>query len=258
MRYDKEWATRPEEIRKGYVDPNYNGLSNVLLPDLFSTVDMIAPELKNFMVLTLFQPRVGLSYDLFGNGKTALKASFASYYDPILAANYGNVHPFLQSVTFLWNDLNHDGVLDLPPTDTYSATSIPRLIIDPAEQIKTVDPNLKAPYIDEFVVGVQHELVRDLSVSLDGVYKDGKNIIEQDLANPLDGDMWLPYTTHEPGDDGKFGTGDDHEITVFGLKKTAESPFPFRTNLPQAKRKYWAANCRPSRGWPTTGSSAGA
>ena len=87
LRFDKEWASRPEEIRKGYVDPNCNGLSNVLLPDLFSTQDMIAPALKNFMVLTLFQPRVGLSFDIFGNGKTAFKASFASYYDPILAAN---------------------------------------------------------------------------------------------------------------------------------------------------------------------------
>jgi hypothetical protein len=70
--------------------------------------------------------------------------------------------------------------------------------------------------------------------------------------------MWLPYTTTEPGDDGKFGTGDDHEITVFGLKKTAESPYPFRTNIPHFTRKYWATELtlqkRMANNWQFSGS----
>jgi outer membrane receptor protein involved in Fe transport len=240
LRYDNEHATRPEETRKGYVDPFFNGLSNVLLPDLFSTTDITAGELKNFMVFSLIQPRLGLTYDIFGNGKTALKLSYSKYYEPILAANFGSVHPFRKTVTFLWYDLNKNGILDLPPTDNYSATSIPLLITDAEELSKTTDPNLKAPYVNEFMVGIQHELARNLSFMIQGTYKDNKNLIEQkDLNNPIGEDMWLPYTATEPGDDGEIGTSDDHSITVFGLKKTADSPYPYKTNIPELKRKYW-------------------
>jgi outer membrane receptor protein involved in Fe transport len=260
VRYDTEHATRPEEIRKGYVDPYYNGLSNVLLPDLFSTHDLIAPEIKDFFVLSLLQPRIGMSYDLFGNGKTALKASFSRYGSTILAQDYGEIHPFLQSVQFRWSDLNKNGELDLPPTDTYSASSVPRLLLDPEEMRKTVNQKAKAPYVDEFIVGIQQEVLKNVSLSTNFIYKEDKNLIEYlDLANPLGGDMWLPYTTKEPGDDGKFGTGDDRDITVFALKDSAESPLLYRTNTPQLKRKYWGVEFilfkRMSNNWQFSGSA---
>ena len=69
--------------------------------------------------------------------------------------------------------------------------------------------------------------------------------------------MWLPYTVREPGDDQKLGTGDDRDLTVFALKKTAESPYLYRTNPPQAKRKYWGMELtavkRMSHNWMFSG-----
>jgi outer membrane receptor protein involved in Fe transport len=241
LRYDHENASRPEEVRPGYVDPNFNGLSNILLPDFFATYEMVAPEIKNFFVLGRFQPRIGVVYDIFGNGRTAFKASFARYYDSILGHNLGNVHPFDKSVTFYWYDLNRNGIIDLPPADSYTPVSVPRLITDPEEIKSLIDPNLKAPYVDEFIAGIQHELFRDFSLTAQFIYKENKSLQETlDLANPLDGDMWLPYTVTEPGDDGKFGTSDDRNLTVYALKKTAESPLLYRTNIDDLKRKYWA------------------
>jgi len=240
LRYDYENTSRPEEIRKGYVDPNFNGLSNILLPDFFPTYDMRSAAVNNIIVFGRFQPRLGFAYDLFGDGRTALKASFARYYDEILGASLGAIHPFNKSVTFYWYDLNKNGVIDLPPTDNYSAVSVPRLITDPAEIKSLVDPNLKAPYVDEFIVGVQHELVRDFSLTTNFIYRQNNSLNEtRDLANPLGGDMWLPYTVTEPGDDGILGNGDDHTLTVFGLKKTADSPLLYRTNIDALVRKYW-------------------
>jgi hypothetical protein len=200
---------------------------------------MIAPEVKDILVFSIWQPRIGLTYDISGKGKTALKVSFARYGATLLAQDYGSIHPFRQTVTFIWNDLNRNGELDLPPTDTYSATSIPRIITDPQEMKKTVDPNLKTPYVDEFIIGIQHELFKNFSLGANFIYKEDKNIVEmRDLANPLDGDMWLPYATVDPGDDGEFGTADDQDIRVFALKDSAESPDLYRTNIPELKRKY--------------------
>jgi hypothetical protein len=259
LRYDHENASRPEETRPGYVDPNFNGLANILLPDFFATYDMTAPEIKDFYVLSQFQPRIGFSYDIFGDGKTAFKASFARYYESILGHNLGSVHPFDKSVTFYWYDLNKDGVIDLPPTDNYRAVSVPRLITDPKEIKDLIDPNLKAPYVDELITGVQHELFKDFSLSAQFIYKENKNLQENlDLANPIGGDMWLPYTVTEPGDDRRLGTGDDQALTVYGLKRTADSPLLYRTNIDALKRKYWAVELtfykRMSNNWQFSGS----
>jgi hypothetical protein len=62
-------------------------------------------------------PRFGIAYDLFGDGKTALKASLGRY---IIGQGAGNLginanNPVIRSVTSVtrtWNDLNHDYVPD--------------------------------------------------------------------------------------------------------------------------------------------------
>jgi hypothetical protein len=38
--------------------------------------------------------------------------------------------------------------------------------------------DLKAPYMHEFVVGIDHELVKDFRLGLQFVYKINKNIVE--------------------------------------------------------------------------------
>jgi hypothetical protein len=53
-----------------------------------SALDPITTPYKKIVEFTTLSPRIGLVYDLFGNGKTALKASFSRYYEPIWSAKY--------------------------------------------------------------------------------------------------------------------------------------------------------------------------
>ena len=61
-------------------------------------------------------PRVGLAYDLFGNGKTSLKANFGKYVQP--AQNdgiYTGAAPtsgIVTAATRSWTDLNGNFVVD--------------------------------------------------------------------------------------------------------------------------------------------------
>jgi len=242
LRFDSTHASRPDDIRRGWEDPFYDGLIMILAPDIFTTEDLVSPGLDDIMVWNLWQPRIGLTYDLFGDGRTALKASFSRYPEAFTTQLLGGLHAFgaYDGVEFEWYDLNRDGEFDLPPVDGYYVYYKPRIITDPEEFKKKVDPDMSAPYVDEVVVGVQHELMRNLSLGMNFIYKEEKNIVETlDRANPLDGDMWLPYEVTDPGDDEIFGTGDDQQLTVYAQKRDAEAPFTVKTNVEDARRKYW-------------------
>ena len=68
-----------------------------------------------------FTPRLGAAYDLFGNGRTALKANFGKYLEGVgVSTNYANSNPTLriptstgpfgvQGVTRTWIDANGIG-----------------------------------------------------------------------------------------------------------------------------------------------------
>ena len=239
LRYDSSHGSRPLERQKGWVDTNFNGLLNILLPDVFTTQDLVTPALNNIINWSSLQPRVGLTFDIFGDAKTMLKASFSRYAEAYTTVWMGVLHPFGSSASFDWWDDNRNGLFDLPPIDRYFATSIPLIVTDPAALRQQIDSNQTSPYTDEISAGIEHEFNPVFSLGLNFTYRDNRNINETlDLNNPLGGDMWLPYTVTDPGNDGKFGTGDDAPITVYAQKKDALPVKRYLTNVPGVKRRY--------------------
>lgn len=78
------------------------------------------PEWKDVMKWTAISPRLGITYDVFGNGKTAFKASFARYTEYLMLQYFSVLHPlYPRTFSFGWWDLNGNKKPDLPPTDRY-------------------------------------------------------------------------------------------------------------------------------------------
>jgi len=264
LRYDESHAFKPKMVKKGVTAQlplECPGLFNTLVPDLFSPDDLHIPAVKDLIVWKDLSPRMGLSYDLFGNRKTALKLSFSRYTEFVNLSYINVLNPFgIKSVTFYWYDNNKNNKLDLPPADSYTVVSRPVIAPNIEEWRKKVNKNLKAPYTDEYIVGIQHELAKDFSIGLNYLYKNRRREVgNEDIVNPLDGEMWIPYTVKEPGWDMKFGTADDKDLTVYMLiKEKAGIPYTQLTNLPQASRKYQALeflfNKRMSDNWQLGGS----
>lgn len=241
LRYDEAHGFQPEAFLKGWHDNFFNGLANILLPEMFPTEDMTVPAMDDTIVYKRFSPRIGANYDLFGNGKTSLKASFSRYAE-ILLSEIAGTWPFgNRSIDFTWYDDNKNAYFDLPPIDRYEVRSYSPFLTDPDELRKNVDPNLSAPYTDEWMAGISHELVKDFAVTLNFVYKESKNLVgRNNRVNPRDSDVWVPYTVMDPGADGNFGTGDDQDLTVFMKKKEAEPDLYQKQNMKDAFKKYWA------------------
>ncbi|MGE3577856.1 MAG: carboxypeptidase regulatory-like domain-containing protein, partial [Vicinamibacterales bacterium] len=78
------------------------------------------PELKNIPNFKDISPRIGVAYDLFGNGKTAIKGSFGRYLESLGGEDTVNLAPSNALVTSTsrgWNDANRDYVPDCDLTN---------------------------------------------------------------------------------------------------------------------------------------------
>jgi hypothetical protein len=134
------------------------------------------PDVPNWKDIS---PRLGVAYDLFGNGKTALKASVSRYVTGQVYAFPSTVNPFVTSVndaTRSWNDANHDFIpqgnpLNPLPNGEFLGTINPNF----GQSIITTryDPSVsqgwgKRPYNWEYTTSLQEQLLP--RVSLDAGY----------------------------------------------------------------------------------------
>ena len=126
------------------------------------------------------EPRLGAAYDLFGDGRTALKASVNKY-----LSGDGSGGPFgigaapannmVSSTTRSWNDANRNYVpdcnLNSPLANGECGAMANRDFGSPLSTV-AFDPDLatgwgRRTYNWQFSTGVQHEILPRMSVSLD-------------------------------------------------------------------------------------------
>lgn len=216
---------------------------------------------------TSISPRLGASYDLFGDGKTALKVSYARYAEALPVMYFNRVHPH-QPTTFgfYWWDLNGNQQVDSPGVDDYTYRYGNVKAMDLAVNKKQLDPDATSPYYNEITASINHELFHDFRVTLQYIYKDKKNTIDSVLYDPDTDrywyhydrapDWWVPFTTVVPG----IGEFEDQRVTLYfmSLDSPYNDQFTQLTNVPEAKRTYQALELtfdkRYSNGWALGGS----
>ena len=95
LRFDRAWSQFPEQI---------------IGPDVWIPTAIVVPAAKGIEGYNDISPRVGAAYDVFGNGKTSLKANIGKYMHP--ASNSGrfvNANPSERITTIVgrtWADGN--------------------------------------------------------------------------------------------------------------------------------------------------------
>jgi hypothetical protein len=153
-------------------------------------------------------PRFGLAYDVFGDSRTAVKMHVGKYMRAFSTVGFAAIYnPMVfQTDRRTWTDRNGDDIAqesEIGPVNTPFNIS--------GQSIRTPDPDIKRPYQWEYSLGVQREVVRGVSVSLNWVRRDFKRLFWTDnilttfddyavvqVPNPLSASELIPIYNLNP------------------------------------------------------------
>jgi outer membrane receptor protein involved in Fe transport len=189
-------------------------------------------------------PRLGLIYDIFADGSTLFKASWATYVMPNTTQWVNLAHP---NGWYYWIDVFYG----------YSFVQISQSLVRPGTTgVGYGKHDLVASTADELTLSLQREIRDDWSLGLRYIKKWDKNLIHTVDAASLDIDalldnnelVWLDWEEVQVVDpyDGKTKT-------LYNNLDPARVPQQYLVNPPGAKRKYdgleVTLNKRFSHGW---------
>ena len=179
----------------------------------FNPTQVQFPAQNNLFTWNLPAPRVGATFDIFGNGKTVFKVNWGRYWwnpGTAVAENVNNNPPDWR-VRRRWTDLNGD--LRWQPGE--EGTVISQL---GGAGSAILDPDMDDTKTDEFATWIDHELMPNFGLHAGYVYRkisDFRALVN--LNRPIDA-YNVPRSIRDPGPDNVLGNADDGgAITVFDL-----------------------------------------
>ena len=125
---------------------------------------------KNFI-----EPRIGLTFDVFGDHKTALKAHYGRFHESFKTWYFNGVDPGYQD----WI-----GYEVLP-----NGTKV-ELWRVPYSKSAAMDPNIGIPYSDQFTVGLERMIMKDVSLGLTYIYREYKDFTGRVNTTAI----WEPFS----------------------------------------------------------------
>jgi hypothetical protein len=185
------------------------------------------------------RPRLSGAYDLFGTGRTALKASFSEYSAPYtgsFARLYADAVAVTESRNWFDVDLvpgtanrsgipkptDNDGIAQDSEIGPSSSTNFG------ARSDRSFDPKIKRFYNVETTVGVQHQLKSNVAVGATYYHRSYRNLVGSDRTNITLSD-YVPFTAPMPSfanDSTLTGILNPTEVlTIYNLNSAKRSSF---------------------------------
>jgi len=208
-------------LRYEYSSPKYDtqGRSFSVIPGLQSTVfsnaplgmvfpgDRGAPNGVNFPNKKNFGPRFGFAWDPWGNGKTSIRGGAGIFYDILKGEDnlqFNGQPPFFGAAGLFFNPVTPGQVGDVPyfqdpfgslgAINSFPSTPPPPnvdfvnsgfLPINSSGAVYLVNPHLHTPYIYQYNLSIQHELVKNLIAEVNYVGNSSKGLTALVDINPF-------------------------------------------------------------------------
>jgi hypothetical protein len=166
-------------------------------------------EIENVPNWLDLAPRFGLIYDIFGNGRTALKIAANRYDIPVGPAFSSNVNPIkLTNDTRPWVDLNGDGDPQLNELGVSTGFNL--------GTTNRYNPDVKRPYTNELNAEIQQQFGGGLVVSAGFFYRG----VRRQLGSK---NVAVPRESYTPIQVIEVGTG--QAVTVYNQDPALRGKF---------------------------------
>jgi hypothetical protein len=171
-----------------------------------------------------FSPRLGLTYDLQGNGKTLARANYAMYYGQVgTGAVASTINPVgSTTLRYPWTDLNGDKVAQANEVQASAnplSASTNWSAANPANTVSanSVDPNLKNDRTDEFILGLDREVGAGFAVGASYIWRKYSDFQFNDRPGLTTADYAAVNFTPTgcPSADNRVSAGDCAPVTYY-------------------------------------------
>jgi hypothetical protein len=189
------------------------------------------PEAKTPYHWSTIAPRTGLIWKMTDDGRNVAKVAYSRYYESMYTTEFDAINRNIISTTtnfpavYTWfGDRNGNGVVD---DDEYNHT--PRSTFSPAAN--TINPKLRDPKTDEFLVSYQRELMSNVSFSASWIRRwFNDQTVDVNVGVPTS--AYVPVAFTDSGPDNLRGTGDDRQVTFYNINRTlAPTDVFYHTNF---------------------------
>jgi outer membrane receptor protein involved in Fe transport len=170
-----------------------------------------------------FSPRLGLAWNIKGDGKTVVRAGWGLFYDAFSQDFFAGQLPFN---TFnpgpAFNPVGPAPVLFSFSTEPVIENGVPIFTDFLDSDVFAADPNLRTPYIQNYNLNIQRELFRNVVMEVGYVGSTGKKLFRyRDINQPLNPSV----SSARPFDNGPFAPSGGTFFYVNHLETTAVSNY---------------------------------
>ncbi|HJP92323.1 MAG TPA: TonB-dependent receptor [Pyrinomonadaceae bacterium] len=170
-----------------------------------------------------FSPRLGLAWNIHGNGKTVVRAGWGLFYDAFSQDFFAGQLPFN---TFnpgpAFNPVGPSPILFSFSTVDTIQSGVPIFTDFLDSDVFAVDPNLRTPYIQNFNFNIQQELFRNGVLEVGYVGSHGTKLFRyRDINQPANPSV----SSARPFDNGPFAPSGGTFFYVNQLETTAFSNY---------------------------------
>jgi hypothetical protein len=130
-------------------------------------------------------PRFGVTYDIFDDHSTIIKAHYGRMFENIITSYYIKLAPVSDFISYSWDP------------DAASYVENWRDVWDPEKY--QIDPDISMPYVDQYTIGLERELAKDLSIGVTYIYRNFQNFIDRVNINGTFEKVGDSYTDPDSG-----------------------------------------------------------
>lgn len=133
-----------------------------------------------------FGPRIGFAYDVFGNGKTAVRAGYGIYYATAMANLTSNLQnqPFIVDITLNGSTSLVDpwGSVNAVSPYPYTLNTANPIFVNPITA-NYLGENFASPYVQQYNFAIQQQVARAMSLQIAYVGNSSRKLYLQRDAN---------------------------------------------------------------------------